>query len=150
MTLAPGFRGAFRIRHFGIVSHLGGRRIDRLRSAIGQFIRGGFRLCGQLFAFGGIGGFAVLAALILLIAGLPILAGGQQPSPATSTPEQQGGSAAAPDEGIPVTDADVVKACGSCHVRDEKQRMTRISYRRATPENWELTIRRMISLNKAR
>src|SRR5438093_12675469 len=25
--------------------------------------------------------------------------------------------------------------------------MTRISYRRATPENWELTIRRMISLN---
>ena len=27
--------------------------------------------------------------------------------------------------------------------------MTRISYRRATPENWELTIRRMMSLNKA-
>jgi quinohemoprotein amine dehydrogenase len=88
------------------------------------------------------------ATLILLIAGLPILTASQQPSPAPSTPEQQGGSATVPDEGIPVTDADVVKACGSCHVRDDKQRMTRISYRRATPENWELTIRRMISLNK--
>lgn len=52
-------------------------------------------------------------------------------------------------EGIPVTDPDVVRACGGCHVPDDKQRMTRISYRRATPENWELTIRRMISLNNA-
>jgi quinohemoprotein amine dehydrogenase len=87
--------------------------------------------------------------VILLIAGLPILAVSQQPSPAPSTPEQQGGPATSPDEGIPVTDAEVVKACGSCHLRDDKQRMTRISFRRATPENWELTIRRMISLNKA-
>src|SRR5688572_23483335 len=90
------------------------------------------------------------ATLILLMAGLPILAVSQQPSsPAPSTPDQQGGLTAVPDEGISVTDAEVVKACGSCHVRDDKQRMTRISYRRATPENWELTIRRMISLNKA-
>jgi quinohemoprotein amine dehydrogenase len=88
------------------------------------------------------------AVVILLSAVLPILAVSQQTSPAPSTPEQQGGPAAAPDEGIPVTDADVLKACGSCHVRDDKQRMTRISYRRATPENWELTVRRMMSLNK--
>ena len=88
------------------------------------------------------------AGVILLSAVLPILAVSQQPSPAPSTTEQQGGPAAAPDEGIPVTDADVLKACGSCHVRDDKQRMTRISYRRATPENWELTVRRMMSLNK--
>jgi quinohemoprotein amine dehydrogenase len=54
------------------------------------------------------------------------------------------------DSGIPVTDADVVKACGSCHVPDDKQRMTRISFRRATPENWELTVRRMMSLNNVR
>ena len=87
--------------------------------------------------------------VILLVTGLPIVALSQQPSPAPSTTEQQGGPATAPDEGIPVTDADVVKACGGCHVRDDKQRMTRVSYRRATPENWELTIRRMISLNKA-
>jgi quinohemoprotein amine dehydrogenase len=62
---------------------------------------------------------------------------------------QQGQQQAAPaaDEGIPVTDSEVVRACGSCHTSDAKQRMTRISYRRATPENWELTIRRMMSLN---
>ena len=46
-----------------------------------------------------------------------------------------------------MTDAEVVKACGSCHVSDDKRRMTRIWFRRATPENWELTIRRMMSLN---
>jgi quinohemoprotein amine dehydrogenase len=86
--------------------------------------------------------------VILLMAGLPMLAVNQQPSPTPPTPEQ-GGPASGADEGIPVTDAEVVKACGSCHVRDDKQRMTRISFRRATPENWELTIRRMISLNKA-
>lgn len=33
------------------------------------------------------------------------------------------------------------------HTRDNKQRMTRISDRRATPENWELSVRRMMSLN---
>src|SRR5258707_8385403 len=55
----------------------------------------------------------------------------------------------AQDEGIPVTN-DVVRAkCGSCHKSDDKQRMSRISYRRATPENWEKTIRRMVVLNHA-
>ena len=61
--------------------------------------------------------------------------------------QQQAAPAPAADEGIPVTDSEVVRACGSCHTSDEKRRMTRISYRRATPENWELTIRRMMSLN---
>jgi quinohemoprotein amine dehydrogenase len=55
----------------------------------------------------------------------------------------------AQDEGIPVTN-DVVRAkCGSCHRSDDKQRMSRISYRRATPENWEKTIKRMVVLNHA-
>src|SRR5258708_6801922 len=55
----------------------------------------------------------------------------------------------AQNEGIPVTN-DVVRAkCGSCHKSDDKQRMSRISYRRATPENWEKTIRRMVVLNHA-
>jgi quinohemoprotein amine dehydrogenase len=71
-----------------------------------------------------------------------IVARAQTPAPAQRPP-----SLAASDEGIPVTDPVVVRACGSCHTRDDKQRMTRISDRRATPENWELTIRRMISLN---
>lgn len=76
--------------------------------------------------------------------------------PATPTAQepaaQQGrgrGASENTDEGIPVTDPDVRRACGSCHVADDKNRMTRISWRRATPENWELTIRRMISLNHA-
>src|SRR5258708_21062639 len=49
--------------------------------------------------------------------------------------------------GIPVQN-DLVKAkCGSCHRADAQGRMTRISYRRATPENWEKTIKRMATLN---
>ena len=87
-----------------------------------------------------------LVGVTLLLAGLPLLAARQQPPQA---PVAQGpvGSTTPTDEGIPVTDVEVVKACGGCHVPDDKQRMTRISYRRATPENWELTIRRMMSLN---
>src|SRR6266481_1248933 len=55
----------------------------------------------------------------------------------------------AQDEGIPVMN-DVVRAkCGSGHKSDDKQRMSRISYRRATPENWEKTIKRMVVLNHA-
>ena len=53
------------------------------------------------------------------------------------------------DEGIPI-DNDVVRSrCGSCHRSDDKKRMSRISYRRATPENWEKTIKRMVTLNHA-
>ena len=79
-----------------------------------------------------------------------------QSQPATAQPTSTQAPGAQPsradasvavDEGIPVTDPVVVKACGGCHVPDDKRRMTRISYRRATPENWELTIRRMLSLN---
>src|SRR6476659_6810051 len=51
------------------------------------------------------------------------------------------------DEGIPVDNALVRARCGSCHRPDDKGRMTRISYRRASAENWERTIKRMISLN---
>jgi quinohemoprotein amine dehydrogenase len=52
-------------------------------------------------------------------------------------------------EGIPVTSAEVRQACGACHPSDAQGRMSRISYRRATPENWELTIKRMLALNNA-
>src|SRR5260221_14740759 len=55
----------------------------------------------------------------------------------------------AQDEGIPVANEVVRAKCGSCHKSDDKQRMSRISYRRATPENWEKTIRRMVVLNHA-
>ena len=51
------------------------------------------------------------------------------------------------DEGIPVTSDLVKRKCASCHRADEKGRLTRISYRRTTPEGWEQTIKRMITLN---
>ena len=51
------------------------------------------------------------------------------------------------EDGIPVTSEVVRQACGPCHKSDEKKRMTRISARRTTPEGWQETIRRMVSLN---
>lgn len=50
-------------------------------------------------------------------------------------------------EGIPVRSELVTANCGGCHKADDQQRMSRISYRRTTPENWERTIKRMIQLN---
>lgn len=54
------------------------------------------------------------------------------------------------EQGLPVTNAVVVKNCSPCHKADEKARLTRISYRRTTPEGWEQTIKRMVSLNGVR
>jgi quinohemoprotein amine dehydrogenase len=59
------------------------------------------------------------------------------------------GDDAAKDEGIPVQSDLVRSRCGGCHRTDDKGRMSRISFRRATPENWERTIRRMVTLNHA-
>ena len=58
--------------------------------------------------------------------------------------------AAAQDAGIPVESELVRAKCGSCHTVDKEMRMTRISYRRATPENWERTIKRMVTLNNVK
>jgi quinohemoprotein amine dehydrogenase len=79
------------------------------------------------------------------------------PQPAassTASPAAQGdkekdkdGKPKAEEEGIPVTSDLVRQACGACHKSDEKKRMTRISARRTTPEGWQETIRRMVSLN---
>jgi len=97
-----------------------------------------------------IGAFVSIAALAGVSSVAPLRVAAQS-QPATAQPSSaqapRAGASVAVDEGIPVTDPVVVKACGGCHVPDDKRRMTRISYRRATPENWELTIRRMISLN---
>ena len=50
-------------------------------------------------------------------------------------------------DGIPVTSDLVRQKCSPCHKADDKGRLTRISYRRTTPEGWEETIKRMVSLN---
>ncbi|MBS1818325.1 MAG: quinohemoprotein amine dehydrogenase subunit alpha [Acidobacteria bacterium] len=52
-------------------------------------------------------------------------------------------------DGIPVESELVRSKCGGCHKPDASNRMTRISWRRASPENWERTVERMITLNKA-
>ncbi|HLK17701.1 MAG TPA: hypothetical protein VKT81_02060, partial [Bryobacteraceae bacterium] len=51
------------------------------------------------------------------------------------------------DAGIPITNDLVRNTCSPCHKSDDKQRLSRISWRRTTPEGWEQTIKRMISLN---
>jgi len=59
----------------------------------------------------------------------------------------RGAAAAAPEEGFPVTDALVVSKCGTCHQKDDKGNLTRISWIRTTPEGWEEAIKRMVRLN---
>jgi quinohemoprotein amine dehydrogenase len=71
---------------------------------------------------------------------------------APQTPPSQpvaGAQAPTKDEGIPVQSDLVRQRCGGCHKSDDQKRMSRISYRRATPENWEKTIKRMVTLNHA-
>jgi quinohemoprotein amine dehydrogenase len=71
----------------------------------------------------------------------------QTPVPAAQTPAAR--PAVDTDEGIPITNDLVVTVCGECHKVDGKFRMSRVSYRRTTPEGWQETIRRMATLNKA-
>jgi quinohemoprotein amine dehydrogenase len=89
---------------------------------------------------------ALLAATVELRAVRSRSSSDQTPAPAAQTPP-------APkvddEDGIPIASEVVRTACGDCHKIDAKQRMSRISYRRTTPEGWQETIRRMVSLNKA-
>ncbi len=53
----------------------------------------------------------------------------------------------ADNEGTPIENDVVIDNCVSCHAQDESGRMTRLSYMRKTPEGWQTSIRRMVSLN---
>ena len=58
------------------------------------------------------------------------------------------GAAAQPaEDGIPVTDALTIAKCASCHAKDDKGDLSRISWIRTTPEGWEEAIKRMVRLN---
>jgi len=58
------------------------------------------------------------------------------------------GAAAEPtEEGIPVTDPLTISRCSSCHTKDAKGNLSRISWIRTTPEGWEEAIKRMVRLN---
>ena len=50
--------------------------------------------------------------------------------------------------GIPVADPLVVDTCNRCHAVDDNGMMTRVSYMRKTPEGWQQSIRRMVTLNE--
>jgi quinohemoprotein amine dehydrogenase len=80
------------------------------------------------------------AAVVLPVASLFVVALTAQQPPAAQTSEP----------GIPITDTTVQTACAPCHKADEKGLMSRISFRRNTPEGWEATIRRMVALNGAK
>ena len=75
--------------------------------------------------------------------------GGPKPAEFTLPAQTPARSTTDTDEGIPITNDLVFRVCGECHKVDGKDRMSRVSYRRTTPEGWQETIRRMATLNKA-
>jgi quinohemoprotein amine dehydrogenase len=81
------------------------------------------------------------AVAALLATGAGAAAQFTPPTPAKAT--------APAEPGIPVTSDTVKKACSACHQPDERGCLTRISYRRTTPEGWQETIKRMATLNGA-
>jgi quinohemoprotein amine dehydrogenase len=87
---------------------------------------------------------AVWVALLVLFA-VPALqaqrGAGRGAGTAPGAPEEK------PEEGIPVTDPLVISKCGTCHTKDEKSNLSRISWERTTPEGWEEAIKRMVRLN---
>ncbi len=83
---------------------------------------------------------AFVAASFLFVPALVVALAAQAPQP-TAAPT------AKPEEGIAITDATVLKACGSCHKPDDKGQMSRISFQRNTPEGWQDQIQRMAALN---
>jgi quinohemoprotein amine dehydrogenase len=62
-----------------------------------------------------------------------------------------GATGAAPRDtttGFAITDKAIIANCAGCHTRDSAGMMQRISYERKTPEGWEMSVRRMVTLNK--
>lgn len=66
-----------------------------------------------------------------------------QPAPPSAPPASEEKT----EEGIPVTDSLVIAKCGTCHTKDDKGNLSRISWERSTPEGWEQSIKRMVRLN---
>ena len=90
----------------------------------------------------------VIVLLVMMLARAVYTAPAQQPAaPPQTAAEKPAAPAAKPEEGIPITDQAVIKACGSCHRSDDKNQMSRISFQRNTPEGWQSTIQRMAALN---
>src|SRR6185436_7624509 len=60
------------------------------------------------------------------------------------------GPAADTTTGFPVKDRNVFQYCRRCHVADSAGYMQRVSYERKTPEGWEMSVRRMVTLNNVK
>ena len=52
--------------------------------------------------------------------------------------------------GFPIADPVVVRKCAGCHTRDSTGNLSRLSFMRKTPEGWEASVRRMVTLNNVR
>jgi quinohemoprotein amine dehydrogenase len=55
-----------------------------------------------------------------------------------------------PAGGYAIENETLVDRCSRCHKQDDEGRMSRISYLRKTPEGWQTSIRRMVTLNEIR
>ena len=86
----------------------------------------------------------LVGTTLLLVILLAHATATQQPAAPAAQPAAP---TAKPDEGIPITNQAVQKACGSCHRADDKGQMSRISFQRQTPEGWQSTVQRMAALN---
>lgn len=79
-------------------------------------------------------------ALLIAAAAAPPAARSAPPAP---TPARA-------DTGFVIASEAVVRSCSSCHRQDDQGRMGRISYLRKTPEGWQASLRRMVTLHGAR
>ncbi len=91
--------------------------------------------------------FAATAAVFALMPGLHAQGRGGGRGGRGGAGQGGRGPAEPTEEGIPVTDALTISRCSSCHTKDEKGNLSRISWIRTTPEGWEEAIKRMVRLN---
>ena len=50
--------------------------------------------------------------------------------------------------GFEIKDETIIRNCSGCHVKDSTNRLGRLSFMRKTPEGWETSIRRMVTLQQ--
>jgi quinohemoprotein amine dehydrogenase len=92
--------------------------------------------------------FRPLPGILLSLCLLAVAPTNAQTPPASQAPPSDKSQPPTPvEEGIPVTSALVIEKCGSCHKKDEKGNLSRISWERTNPEGWQQTIKRMVRLN---
>ena len=58
-----------------------------------------------------------------------------------------GASAQSSEEGFAIEHETIRARCAACHIPDADGRMSRISFERKTPEGWQTSLQRMVSLN---